>query len=326
MTPVIAATHPLHPTVAAMIGSKAELRIARSTGKADLIDVAREADILIVRANLPPELFAEAKKLKAAIRHGAGMDMIPMAACSAAGVLAANVPGANASTVAEHVLMVAMMLLRKHRAIDHRLRNGIWQPARDIAETSFELSGRTLGIIGFGAIGVALAGMAHAGFCMKVLAHRRSDAPMPDGVQRASLDDVLAQSDLVVLACPLTDETRGLLNAKRIAAMKRSAFVINVARGPVVDELALVAALQAGSIAGAALDVFETQPLPVDHPFRAMENVVLTPHLAGITDESMARLAKASIEQAFEVLEGKLPRHLVNHDVLPLFRQRFPEL
>jgi D-3-phosphoglycerate dehydrogenase / 2-oxoglutarate reductase len=325
MTQIIASTHPLHPLATEWIGNKAELRIAKTIDKPCLIDVAREADILIVRANLPPDLFAEAKRLKAAIRHGAGLDMIPMEACTAAGVIAANVPGANAATVAEHVLMVSMMLLRKHRAIDAKFRAGIWQPARDIAETSFELSGRTLGIIGFGAIGAELAQMASGGFRMRVLAHRRSEAPMPMGVSRASLDDVLEQSDIVVVACPLTENTRGLINAGRIAKMKRSAFLINVARGPVIDEPALIEALHKRTIAGAGLDVFATQPLPLDHPFRAMETVVLTPHLAGITDESMARIVRSCVEQAFEVLSGKLPRHLVNPEVLPKFRQRFPD-
>jgi D-3-phosphoglycerate dehydrogenase / 2-oxoglutarate reductase len=325
MKPVIASTHPLHPLAAEIIGDRADLRVASSTNAEDLIANADEADILIVRANLPPALFGKAKRLKAAIRHGAGLDMIPMEACTAAGVLAANVPGANALTVAEHVLMVAMLLLRKHRSIDARLRAGIWQPARDIAETSSELSGRTLGIVGFGAIGAELAQMAGAGFRMRVLAHRRSDVPMPQGVTRVPLDALLAQSDIVVLACPLTDETRGLMNAARLRQMKPSALLINVARGPVVDEPALIKALQDGVIAGAGLDVFATQPLPLDHPFRAMENVVLTPHLAGITDESMARIVQSAVEQAFEVLAGKLPKHLVNAEALPLFRQRFPD-
>ncbi len=321
--PNIFSTHPLHPDATRMLEAAGRLYRSKSLDPADLISAGREADLIIVRTNLPPALFDDCPRLRAAIRHGAGLDMVPMPEATRAGVLVANVPGANARTVAEHALMVSMMLARHHRMIDAKVRSNIWQPARDIAETSAEIYGRTIGIIGFGAIGAALAAMAQGGFGMRVLAHRRSDAALPDRVERQPLDELIAEADIVVLACPLTHETRGLINAARLRRMKRSAFLINVARGPVIVEADLIGALKDGAIAGAALDVFEKQPLPEDHIFRQMENVVLTPHIAGITEESMRRIALSAAEQALQVIAGELPRHLVNPEALLEYRRRF---
>jgi D-3-phosphoglycerate dehydrogenase / 2-oxoglutarate reductase len=204
------------------------------------------------------------------------------------------------------------------------MRSGEWHPAREIAEGALEITGRTIGVVGFGAIGLALSRMARLGFNMNVLAHRRSEASLPDGVTRATLDEVLQHADIVVIACPLTEETRGLIDAAKLRRMRRPAVLINVARGPVVVEADLLEALRAGSIAGAGLDVFETQPLPMEHPFRSMEQVVLSPHLAGITRDSMERIVRSAVSQTIEVLSGGTPRHLVNPQVLPAYRARFP--
>jgi D-3-phosphoglycerate dehydrogenase / 2-oxoglutarate reductase len=322
--PRILSTHRLQDFAQAMIAPHADLAVAPGLDDASLVAAAREADALIVRAPLPPALFSAAPRLRAAIRHGAGLDMVPMAEANAAGVLVANVPGANAGTVAEHVLMSALMLLRRHRRIDGVMRAGDWHAARNIAENSIELTGRTIGIVGFGAIGAALARMARLGFNMNVLAYRRSNAPLPDGITRAALEELLRHADIVVLSCPLTDETRGLIDAARLKLMRKPAVLINVSRGPVLVENDLIEALRSETIAGAALDVFATQPLPMDHPFRAMDQVVLTPHIAGITRDSMERIARSAVAQAIEVLGGGLPRHLVNPETVPAYRRRFP--
>jgi D-3-phosphoglycerate dehydrogenase / 2-oxoglutarate reductase len=321
--PVILATHAMQSEPKRMLEALGELRIAPALDPASLVAAAREAAIIIVRAHLPPDIFGQASRLRAAIRQGAGLDMIPLPEASAAGVLAANVPAVNARTVAEHVIMVTLMLLRQFRPIEAGLRAGLWQPVRNRAERSGDLSGRRLGIIGYGAIGQALAAIAMHGFGMRVSAFRRSDAPFEPGVGRASIDEICASCDIVVLACPLTDETRGLMDRRRIALMGKEALLINVSRGAVVDEAALIEALQAKALAGAALDVFEVQPLPMESPLRALDNVVLTPHLAGMTGDSMTRLGVRAAEQAAQVLAGALPDHLVNPEAVARYREKW---
>ena len=323
--PILLTTHPLHPAAFARLRGAFRVVEPAALDDASLIAAARDAELMIVRAPLPKSIFAASPRLRAAIRHGAGLDMVPLPEATKAGVLVTNVPGANARTVAEHVMMVSMMLMRQYRCIDQEWRGGHWHPARARAEQTGELHGQTLGIIGYGAIGQAVASMAVHGFGMRVLGFRASSTPMPEHVKRATVDEVLAQSDIVVLACPLNDETRGMINHARLGRMKRSAFLINVARGPVIVEADLIAALQAGQIAGAALDVFDTQPLPPNHAYRAMQNVVLTPHIAGITAPSMERIALTCAEQALAILEGKIPRFLVNPDAMPHYRTRFPD-
>jgi D-3-phosphoglycerate dehydrogenase len=319
---VVLSTHPLHPRAAAMLEG-AELKVASGLDAATLVAEGRDADVVIVRAPLPAAMFA-APRLRAAVRHGAGLDMIPVAAATAAGVLVANVPGANARTVAEHAVMVTLMLLRRFRQVDADLRAGGWLAGRAHAEATGELAGRTLGIVGMGAVGRALFAIARGGFGLEVLAHTRSPDRVPEGVRAVPLDALLAEADVVALCVPLTPETAGLIGRERIARMKPSALLVNVARGPVVDEAALVDALRAGRIGGAALDVFATQPLPADHPFLALPNVIVTPHLAGITEESMARMGTGAAAEAVRMLAGGLPKNLVNPEAVPAYRRRFP--
>ena len=318
--PVIYATHVLHPAASAMLAAAADLRVASALDPATLIREGWLCDIVIVRAPIPPEIFGPGTRLRAAIRHGAGTDMIPIEAATAAGVLVANVPGANAATVAEHVMMTALMLLRRFRRVDGDLRRSGWGAARDHAERGHDLQGRTIGLVGFGAVGQAVASLA-AAFGVSALACSPSGRTAP-GVEALPLDAVLARSDIVVLCCPLKPETRGLIDARRLALIRPGALLINVARGPVVVEDALIASLQSGHLAGAALDVFDTQPLPAGHPFFAFDNVILTPHMAGITDESMARMGAGAAVEALRVLQGALPLNLINPQAEPAYRAR----
>lgn len=322
--PVILSTHELHPDATAMLGPHGELRIASALDAATLTREAKDASVVIVRAPLPPALFEAAPSLRAAIRHGAGLDMIPIDAASAAGVLVANVPGVNARSVAEHVIFAALALLRRFRAMDRDLRASGWLAGRDHANLTHELSGRSIGIIGLGAVGRQVADIAHFGFGLKVSATSRSGAGFPDHVARKALDELVATSDVVVLACPLTPETTGLISRQRIASMRPGTLLINVSRGPVVDDAALIEALSSGRIGGAALDVFVTQPLPADHPYFGLENVILTPHMAGITEESMRRMGLGAAEEAIRVLGGGLPVNLRNPETVERYRARFP--
>ncbi|RUY45484.1 hydroxyacid dehydrogenase, partial [Mesorhizobium sp. M7A.F.Ca.CA.002.07.1.1] len=286
----ILTTHPLHPRASAMLSGAGELVVASAIDPATLAAEAKNADIVIVRAPLPPQLFDGAKLLRAAIRHGAGLDMIPMEAATAAGVLVANVPAVNARSVAEHVMFVALALLRNFRVVDRDLRAKGWLAGREHANANSELAGKTIGIVGLGAVGQAVGHIAAHGFDLKVVATTRSMQPAPDKVGFLSIDALVEQSDIIVLCCPLTPETRGLINRERIARMKPQALLINVSRGPVVDDDALIEALQKRRIGGAALDVFATQPLPSNHPYFGFDNVIVTPHMAGITAESMMRM------------------------------------
>ena len=318
-------THPLHPDAEAALQAAAEFRVASSPTAAAILEEGLGADILVVRAPIPPLYFAQATGLRAAVRHGAGLDMIPMAAATAAGVLVANVPGANAVTVAEHAIFAAIALLRRFREVDAALRGQGWEAGRAFADHGRELGGAVLGIVGMGQIGQALARMAGQGFGMRVLAHTRRPETVPAGVQAMPLDQMLPQVDVLALCCPLTEATRGLLSAARIAAMKPGSVLINVARGPVVDEAALLAALQSGHLGGAALDVFDHQPLPPDHPLFALPNLILTPHMAGITRDSMERIGAVTVAEVLRVLAGGLPVNLCNQGVVARFRARFPE-
>lgn len=322
--PKILSTHALHPNATAMLADAATLVVASALDATTLVEEALDADIVVVRAPLPAALFERATRLRAAIRHGAGLDMIPMEAATRAGVLVANVPGVNARSVAEHVLMVSLCLLKNFRAVDRDLRTAGWLAGRSHAEATHELSGRKIGIVGFGAVGQAVAQIAHHGFGLDVLAATRTATGAVGGVRFVSIDDLVAASDIVVLCCPLTPETRGLIDAARITCMKPDALLVNVARGPVIDDEALVAALRDKKIGGAGLDVFTTQPLPPDHPYLGFDNVIVTPHMAGITEESMMRMGTGAAGEALRVLANDLPVNLRNPEAVELYRKRFP--
>ncbi|MDX8437365.1 hydroxyacid dehydrogenase [Mesorhizobium abyssinicae] len=322
--PRILSTHPLHPRASAMLAGAGRLVVASALDGRTLAAEAKDADIVIVRAPLPAELFDGAAKLRAAIRHGAGLDMIPVEAATAAGVLVANVPAVNARSVAEHVMFVTLALLRRFRMVDRDLRAKGWLAGRDHANANTELAGKTIGIVGLGAVGQAVGHIAAHGFELNVVATTRSMRPAPDKVGFLSIDALVEQSDIVVLCCPLTPETRGLISRERISRMKPNALLINVSRGPVVDDDALIEALRKGSIGGAALDVFATQPLPPNHPYFGFDNVIVTPHMAGITEESMMRMGVGAAGEALLVLANKLPVNLRNPEVTAHYRRRFP--
>ncbi|MCV3207509.1 hydroxyacid dehydrogenase [Mesorhizobium sp. YC-39] len=322
--PRILSTHTLHPRASAMLTGAGDLIVASALDAATLTAEARNVDVIIVRAPLPSMLFEGAKKLRAAIRHGAGLDMVPMEAATAAGVLVANVPGVNARSVAEYVMFAALALLRRFRALDRDLRAKGWLAGREHTVVASELAGKTIGIVGLGAIGQAVGHIAAHGFDLNVVATTRSMRPAPDRVGFLSIDALIEQSDIIVLCCPLTPETRGLISRERIGRMKPDALLINVSRGPVIDDDALIEALKKGRIGGAALDVFATQPLPPDHPYFSFDNVIVTPHMAGITEQSMMRMGVGAAAEALLVLANKLPVNLRNSEVVEHYRRRFP--
>jgi len=321
---MIFSTHPLHPEVTAALQELGDFRIASAPTPQAITAESAGAEIIVVRAPIPPGIAGRESGLRAMVRHGAGLDMINVDEATEAGVLVANVPGANALTVAEHVIWTAMALLRRQPEVSRDLHRSGWGAARAHADYGRELSGRTLGILGLGNIGKALGRIASLGFGMPVIAHTRSGSTV-EGVQSVGLLELMERSDVLALCAPLTPETRGIIDAAALARMKRGALLVNVARGPLVVEQALVGALTSGQLGGAALDVFDRQPLPADHPFLALPNVILTPHMAGITEESMLRMGQGVVAETRQVLAGDLPRNLVNPEALHRYRERFPD-
>ena len=320
---LVALTDPIEPVGEAILrGARHELLLPQGSGPEALRALCREADAVIVRQKLPDDLPDHAPRLLAAVRHGVGVDLIPVEACTAHGVLVANVPGANADAVAEFAIAQMLAIARHVEAMhaDHAARG--WAPARARSEAATELRGKTLGILGVGAIGQRVAEVAALGFRMRVLGHRRNPAGLPPHVAHAALPELFAESDYVALACPLTPETRGIVSAALLARMRPTAWLLNLARGPVVDEHALVEALRARRIGGAALDVYRQQPLAQEHPLRGFDNVLLTPHAAGLTRESVAEMSRVSAEEVVRILSGARPENLVNPEAWEAARER----
>lgn len=311
--PTVLLTDPIAPQIIARMEHSAKVVVSPDNRPETLTAHAAEADIVVVRSLLPPELFEQAPRLRGVVRHGAGIDMIPVDIASQYGVAVANVPGANARTVAEYAMGQMFNLAHRLVWMDRDLRAHGWKAARAaINDTKFEVSGRRLGIVGLGQIGQTLAYMAHHGFNMKVAAYRPSMQPALDFVQMQGLQTLFSESDFIVLACPLNEQTRGMVSAGLLQRMQRHAMLINVARGAVIDEDALLIALRERRIGGAALDVFTHQPLRPDAPMLELDNVVLSTHMAGLTQESMLRMGEKVADQVLQLLRGELPEHLCN--------------
>lgn len=273
----------------------------------ELAERAAGARALIVRnrTQVRGELLAVASRLEVVGRLGVGLDNIDVAACKARDIAVCPATGANDVSVAEYVICTAMMLRRRAYAATARVSRGQW-PRNDLI--GCEVADAVLGLVGFGSIARHVARRALA-LDMKVIAH---DPFVPDtaavwsqlGVSPVGLDDLVSRSDVVSLHVPLTEQTRDLFSAERLAGMKPSAVLINAARGGVVDEAALAEALTSGRLAGAALDVFESEPLKGSAAarFADVPNLILTPHIAGVTEESNVRVSKVTIENVLKVL------------------------
>jgi len=267
------------------------------------------ADALIVRnrTQVNAELLGAAMRLKVVGRLGVGLDNIDVAACEARGISVIPATGANALAVAEYVIGTAMLLLRGAYGSTADVAAGKWP--RSALSSGRELGGKTLGIVGFGGIGRLTARLGRA-LSMRAIGF---DAQLPstdrawidENVEPRTLDALLAQADVLTLHVPLVAATRNLLDAAHIGAMKRDAILINTARGGVVDEAAVAAALRAGRLGGAALDVFDKEPLPADSPLAGCPNLLLTPHIAGVTAESNERVSAMIAERVIATLAGR---------------------
>jgi (S)-sulfolactate dehydrogenase len=271
-----------------------------------LRELASGADAFIVRnrTQVRGELLAALTRCRLVARLGVGLDNIDTDACAARGIAVIAAVGANAQSVAEYVIASAMFLLRGvYRASDDVIA-GRWP--RDALSQGREIGGKALGLVGFGSIGRTTAALAR-GVGMRVLAFdallAADDPAYRDaGVEAVGLDRLVAEADVVSLHVPLSPSTRGLFDAARVAAMKPGALIVNAARGGIVDETALVAALKSGHLGGAALDVFATEPLPADNVFAGCPNLLLTPHVAGPSKESSVRISTLVAAKVLEAL------------------------
>lgn len=312
--PRVLLTNPIHPDLLPTLAQHCDVVLAPDAQPATLARLVGDAEGLVVRAALPADIFEHAPKLRAVVRHGVGLDMIPVAAATARGIPVANLPGSNTQAVVEYCVAAMLHLRRGLATMDARMREAGWAAARPLADSGMELGGGVCGIVGVGAIGARLASVA-AGLGMRVLGLTRRPERLPVGVEPADKEQLFARSDVVVLCCPLTDETRGLVDAATLASMKRDAILINVARGPVVDTEALLAALHEQRLGGAALDVHDRQPLTGAEPLFDAPNLLLTPHVAGITGTSMRAMSEGAIATLLALLRGERPANVVNPEV-----------
>ncbi|MBQ2323425.1 MAG: hydroxyacid dehydrogenase [Oscillospiraceae bacterium] len=270
-----------------------------------------DADALLVRiAEVTGELIAACPKLKVISKHGVGVDNIDLDAAKAHGVAVTITPGANSTSVAEHAFALLIALAKNLPTVCGKYRE-IGFAAKNCAP-GIEISGKTLGIIGCGRIGSRIAQMAHGGFGMRVLAYDPYITEAPEGVELVDeRDRVFAESDFVTLHPVLNKETSGSVGAREFALMKRGAIFINCGRGPLVDEVALIAALQSGQLGGAGLDVTAQEPCPPSSPLFAMPNVLLTPHYAPTTTEAAVAVSRMAAQNVIDILndmpvEGRL--------------------
>lgn len=279
-------------------------------------DIAKEIsayDALVIRSRttVTREILENAKNLKVVGRAGVGLDNVDVPAATEKGVIVMNTPNGNTISTAEHTMAMMTSLARSIPQADRGMHEGKWEKKKFIG---VELYNKTLGVCGFGRIGSEVARRAQA-YGMKIMAYDpfiNEEVVKRMGVQKATVDEICQQADFITVHSPLSPQTKGLLNKERFAMMKKGVRVLNCARGGIIDEAALLEALQNGTVAGAALDVFEVEPLPEDHPFRSMDNVVMTPHLGAATSEAQEGVARDVAEQIVDVLTGKMIRNAIN--------------
>jgi D-3-phosphoglycerate dehydrogenase / 2-oxoglutarate reductase len=316
---------PIDPSGVELLRRSTEVVLCKESSLEGIRRDARDADAIITRSRLPDDFFDFAIKVKAVTIHGTGLDLVPIRAATERGIPVANIPGGNAQSVAEYCVLAMLMLGRNAFEITTRMKTNPWDETRALGAKAHEISALTAGIVGVGEIGKRVAKICRNGFGMRVLGNQRRLDQMGPDAQAATLDEILNVADFIVITCPLTPETHHLFNRDRLSKMKRSAWLINVGRGAVVEETALVEALQTKSIAGAMLDVYEHYRLEPGHPLLSLDNAVVTPHLSGMTQESRKRMGAAAAEETLRMLAGERPINFVNPEVWNKSNERRPE-
>ncbi len=308
-----------------LAGAKASLTLASPKTEEELIEVGRDTDGMIIhgRALITQKVVNALDRCRVISKTGVGVDKIDVQAASAKGILITNVPGVSVPEVSDHTMALILALARGIVKVWSMVRAGRWTDEgkaemNRLRGPVYRLDGKTLGIVGLGRIGSAAAQKAQA-FGMRVIAFDPIVSPENGrkiGVEMTSLDDLLKKADFVTIHAPLIPETKGLLNAEKLALMKPTAFLINAARGPIADFKALYKALAEKRIAGAGLDVTDPEPLPTDSPFFKLDNVIITAHTAANSEESIAGVILQAARDVAAVLKGETPASVVNPEAL----------
>jgi len=302
--PVVLIAEELSPATIAVLGDQFDIRHCDGANRAELLPALASANAVLVRSatKMDAEAIAAAPNLKVIARAGVGLDNVDIPAATAAKVLVVNAPTSNIVSAAELAVSLLLAVARNVVPANLALKNGQWKRSQF---GGVELQDKTVGIIGIGKIGMLVA-QRLAGFDMKFVAYDPYVKSAPSGgpeIKMVSLDELLGASDFVTIHIPKTAETKGLIDSAALAKMKPTAFVINAARGGVLDEVALFDALTAGTIAGAGLDVYATEPC-TDSPLFALDNVVATPHLGASTEEAQEKAGVAVAESVVAAFAG----------------------
>ena len=330
---------PSHPVFLEILGRRPDIHIDHlgdDSGSAEVEPVLSQAhayQIGATRDELPlayhgtAALLAQTPCLLAVSSNGAGYDTVDVAACTAAGVAVVNQSGGNKEGVAEHVLGLMLALSKRIGETDRFMRS---RP--NIPRTAFmghDILGRTVGIVGIGNVGSRVAELCRGLFRMRVLAYDpylSAEQIAARGAEKVTLEELLAELHYVSINCPRDKASLGMIGARQFALMRPDAYFITTARGGIHDEAALAEALAAGRLAGAGLDVWAKEPPEPEHPLLRFDNVLVSPHTAGVTHELRREMGRFAAEQMLDILDGKRPPRLINPEVWPVYRERFARI
>ncbi|MBV9533336.1 MAG: hydroxyacid dehydrogenase [Bradyrhizobium sp.] len=328
--------HLAHPIYAEMLRARADVRLDQlenETSEEVFAPIVREAhayqigaarDELASHFHVHAELLRRAPNLLIVSSNGAGFDPIDVEACTAAGVLVVNQSGGNAHSVAEHALGMILTLSKRIIEADRRLRRDRGVNRNELMGS--EVRGRTIGVVGIGNIGRRIAELCNGLLGMKVLAYDpylSAEEIASRGAEKVELNELLRRCDYVSVSCPLSRDTRDMIGAREFSLMRKHAYFITTARGFIHNEAALEEALRKKRIAGAGLDVWSSEPPPPEHPLLQFDNVLATPHTAGVTREARENMGRIAAEQILDALDGKRPPRIINPEVWPRYCERF---
>lgn len=312
-------SEPISAEGIALLSGRAEIVMASGYDEEAVLSNIKEISAIVLKSKtkITRRIIESASDLRIISRTGAGYDNVDVQAATDHNIMVCNLPGINAVSVAEQTMAFILALAKKLPDMDGYVRNGMW--SKRSGNISMEIQGKLLGIIGLGQIGYKVMKMAQA-FDMRTLVFDPFVKERFAGETEfaESLEDLFDLSDFITIHVPNFSENRQMVTYDLLNRMKRSSYLINTSRGEILDEQALISILQQDKIAGAALDVFENEPLAGDHPFIDMKNVILSPHTAALTKECGAKMTLEAVAQVVEWLEGRLPPHIVNRNEIHL--------
>ena len=306
----------LDPATKVLSDIGADLKLATDSSPESVMKLAADADaVLVTYAKINADMIRQMKKVRIISRFGIGVDNVDLDAATQRGIVVTKVPDYCIDEVSDHAMALLLAAVRKIPLANEQVHAGTWKMPNVVP--IHRLRGSVLGLVGFGRIPQLVAPKAKA-FGMRVVAfdpYVPADVFGNQGVEKVEFADLLTMSDYVSIHSPLTPETKGLFNAQAFSRMKKGSYVVNTARGPIIDEAALAAAIDSGHLAGAALDVMTSEP-PVNSPLVGKRNVIITPHTSFYSEESLVELQTKASQEVANVLTGKPPRNPVNPDVL----------